>query len=763
MKFFSPSWHSYIKRLMLLVCLCAAVTAAASCSAPQAVATPTRVASTPTVQGSTPTKPATQTAVPTAEEVVAENIETVRIRSKASGDYLFEASGRVKMGAVEAGDRSAQWVIEDFQGSKRLKNAASGNYIAIEHLLKYVEVLPVEDVWMSPRWSLEPVASEQDGGAVVLRSAWHNWQVLYSDGSEDARYGQVPASGENAQWIIENVEGVALSLEKPGAPVQIPTASVASPVPGAVTPWIEYEAEAGETNGEILQPDRAFGTFASESSGRSSVELDATGEYVQFKTQQAANSIVVRFSIPDSEDGEGQASTLSVYVNGVFARKLTLTSRFAWSYGGQEQALNVPSVGGAHHFFDEARALLDPIPAGAVVRLQKDSDDTAETIRIDLVDLEDVAPAAAKPDGYLDIVSDCGAVADDGKDDGAAIQECIDQAQGQQTGVWIPQGVFESLAEPFTVSDVTIRGAGMWYSTIHGFYARFNCAGNNCRYFDFAVLGETILRDDGSPENAFGGGAGTGSRLENIWVEHTKVGYWVGPGTNGLVILNSRFRNLFADGVNFCNGTSNSVVENSHFRNTGDDALASWSPANEGGVNTNNVFRFNTVQIPWRANCFAIYGGKDNRIEDSLCADPVMYPGILLAQQFNSHPFSGTTILLRSKVVRAGGSMYHQDHGALKIWADQGPISGVMVKDVTIEDATFAGIEIEGSYPITDTVFEYVQIAAPGDWGIQIRSNAVGEVSFDLVTVSDPGTDGLLNYGPAKLFNLIRGAGNSGW
>ena len=62
------------------------------------------------------------------------------------------------------------------------------------------------------------------------------------------------------------------------------------------------------------------------------------------------------------------------------------------------------------------------------------------------------------------------------------------------------------------------------------------------------------------------------------------------------MITGSRFRNLFADGVNFCNGTSNSVVENSHFRNTDDDALASWAPSKDAGVNTNNVFGFNTVQ-----------------------------------------------------------------------------------------------------------------------------------------------------------------------
>jgi hypothetical protein len=304
----------------------------------------------------------------------------------------------------------------------------------------------------------------------------------------------------------------------------------------------------------------------------------------------------------------------------------------------------------------------------------------------------------------------------------------------------------------------------MWYSVVHGLYARFECTGDNCRYSDFAILGETTLRDDESPENGFNGGAGRGSSLENIWVEHTKVGYWVGPGiTDGLIIRNSRFRNLYADGVNFSSGTSNSVIENSHFRNTGDDALASWSVASAERANTNNVFRFNTVQLPWRANCYAIYGGKDNTVEDNLCYDVVTYPGILIAQDFTSYPFAGTTTVQRNSLFRAGGRMFNQDHGALKVRALQGPVEQIVVRDILIESPSFSGIELEGSNPITAAIFENVQIRLPGTWGIVIRSNVVGDVTFTNVLVSQPGKEGLLNYAPPLKFELTRGAGNSGW
>jgi hypothetical protein len=746
---------SYSLQILLMVALIFLM----GCARPQLTLpfdTPTAISGISLTPRNSP-QPVTPTMENKPFEIPANSL-IVRIKNAASGNYLYEADSQANLAQLPASDTASQWIIEDYQGSKRIRNCASGNYLSIEHLKAYVEVIPIEAVWMSPRWTFETDAAS---GAVVLRNVWHTWQILYTADGQ-VKYDGTSTPGDASRWIFESTDGSALLSNTETPVVALPTASRPAGSRGAAVPWIEYEAEKGQTNGEILAPDRTFGTIAAESSGRSAVKLNTTGEYVQFQAEEAANSVVVRFVIPDSEDGTGQEATLSLYVNHIFRQKIHLTSKYAWSYGGEQYTFNAPAAGAAHHFYDEARALVGDIPAGANVKLQIDADDKAEYYVVDLVDLEQVAPPKTMPAGYLSIV-DFGATPNDGSDDGDAIQAAIDLARAWKTGVWIPEGTFESSSRPFEVSDVTIQGAGMWYSTIHGLYARFNCVGNNCRYYDFAILGETVLRDNQSPENGFNGGAGTGSRLEDIWVEHTKVGYWVGSGTtNGLVIINSRFRNLYADGVNFCNGTSNSVVENSHFRNTGDDALASWSPKGSG-VNTNNVFRFNTVQVPWRANCFAIYGGTDNRIEDNLCYDVVTYPGILVAQQFNSNPFGGTTIIQRNSLIRAGGPMFNNQHGALKIWADQGEISGLVIRDMLIDSPTFTGIELEGSYPITSATIEHVDVQHPGTWGIFLHSNLTGEVTFSSVTVSDPGEEGLLDYAPKLKFKLIKGIGNSGW
>jgi hypothetical protein len=536
---------------------------------------------------------------------------------------------------------------------------------------------------------------------------------------------------------------------------------------GATVPWLEYEAESASTNGVTIGPDRTFGTIPSEASGRRAVRLEAMGQSIEFTSTARANAIVVRYVIPDAPGGGGTTATLDLYVDGTLRQPLNLTSRYAWSYGGEASTNNDPGAGGAHHYFDEAHALVGDIPPGAKVKLQKDAANTAAYYVIDLVDLEYVGPPLAQPPGSLALDADCGAKPGDGQDDGKALQTCVKAGQNMGKSVWIPPGTWEMTAPLGDVTGVTtasveVHGAGMWYSTLQGPWARFHCAGNGCRFYDFAINGDTTLRDDTANDNGFNGGAGTSSRLQNVWVEHTKVGYWVGAGNvaNGLVITGCRFRDLMADGVNFASGTSNSEIVNSHFRNTGDDALASWSTGTDPGMNANNVFHFNTVQVPWRANCFGVYGGSDNRVEDNVCADVVTYPGILVAQQFGSDAFGGTTTIQRNTITRAGGHMFNQDHGAVEVFGSLGPVSGVLVKDLVIDSPTYAGLHIEGPNPITNATFDTISITNAGSYGILVRAKSTGGGTFSNVTVS--GSNGL-NYEPNASFTITKGAGDTGW
>jgi len=528
-------------------------------------------------------------------------------------------------------------------------------------------------------------------------------------------------------------------------------------------PYDEYEAEAAVYNGVLLGPSTTLGQIASEASGREAVDLTGTGNYVTFTTLHPCNSIVVRYSIPDAPGGGGINATLSVFVNGAFNQELPLTSRYSWDYKNWSYPYDKnPADGSPFHFFDEAHALLGmEVPAGSTVTLQKQASDTASWYVVDLIDLEEVAAPAAMPSGYTPITN-YGAVGDGSTDNSAAIQACVN-ANSQ---VWIPQGNFACLSAAINVpAGVTVQGAGMWHSVLSGYYATLNLGGGNDRFLNFALSGDTVNRVDSNPDNGFNNLAGTGSLLQNIWIEHEKCGYWVGnssnPVTNGLLITGCRIRDTYADGVNFCNGTSDSTVTQSQFRNTGDDSLASWSPSG-GPVNSGNLFSFNTVQNTWRADCFALYGGSSNAIEDNLCSDTLDQSGILVEQGFTSNPFSGTSSILRNTLTRAGGLFNGAEYGALQFWGNQAALAGAFTIDsLLIVNPTYQGVVFNGSYASGGETFTNTQINGAGTWAMMVASTTRGTATFSSTVVTAPGTGGMDNL--SSNFTVVKGSGDSGW
>ncbi|MER5967896.1 CARDB domain-containing protein, partial [Streptomyces sp. NPDC002057] len=448
---------------------------------------------------------------------------------------------------------------------------------------------------------------------------------------------------------------------------------------GAAVPYTEYEAEDARYQGTLLTADqkRTFGhtNFATESSGRKSVRLNSTGEFVEFTSTNASNSIVVRNSIPDASSGGGAEATISLYANDVFVRKLNLTSKHSWLYGTTDDPEGLTNAPGAdaRRLFDESHALLaQSYPAGTKFRLQRDAGDSASFYIIDLIDLEQVAPPTAQPAGCVSITN-YGAVPNDGIDDTDALQRAVTADQkGEISCVWIPAGQWRQEQKILTddplnrgiyntvgIRDVTIRGAGMWHSQLYTLTPPHQAGGinhphegnfgfdidHNTQISDIAIFGSgTIRGNNGTEEGGVGlnGRFGKNTKISNVWIEHANVGVWAGrdytnipelwgPG-DGVEFSGMRIRNTYADGINFANGTRNSTVFNSSFRNNGDDALAVWASKyvkdTSVDIGSNNHFRNNTIQLPWRANGIAVYGGFGNTIENNIISDTMNYPGI---------------------------------------------------------------------------------------------------------------------------------------
>ena len=111
-----------------------------------------------------------------------------------------------------------------------------------------------------------------------------------------------------------------------------------------------------------------------------------------------------------------------------------------------------------------------------------------------------------------------------------------------------------------------------------------------------------------------------GSVIHDIWEEHFECGFGLvitaGNGLLGRVkVVDCRIRNNLADGVNFCQGTSNAAVYNCSIRNNGDDGLAMWNNNHMNAKDeTGNIFAYNTIDFIWRAGGIAVYGGDKHKV-----------------------------------------------------------------------------------------------------------------------------------------------------
>nr|WP_208720022.1 CARDB domain-containing protein [Amycolatopsis circi] len=583
---------------------------------------------------------------------------------------------------------------------------------------------------------------------------------------------------------------------------------------GAAVPYVEYEAEAAQYQGQLLETDplRTFGhtNFATESSGRKSVRLANQGQYVEFTSTNQANSIVVRDSIPDAPGGGGQDATISLYVNGTFAQKLNLSSTHSWLYGTTDdpEGLTNKPGGDARRLFDESHALLaQSYPPGTKFKLQRDNGDNAAFYVIDLIDLEQVAPALPKPPECTSI-TDYGAVPDDGIDDSAAIQRAVtDDQNGVISCVWIPPGQWRQEQKILTddpnvpngggqynqigISNATIRGAGMWYSQLYSLIQPQDAGGinhphegnfgfdidKNVQISDLAIFGSGRIRGgDGGAEGGVGlnGRFGTGTKISNVWIEHANVGVWVGRDysnipalwgpADGLEFSGMRIRDTYADGINFANGTRNSRVVNSSFRTTGDDSLAVWAnqyvkdPAVD--IGHDNVFRNNTVQLPWRANGIAVYGGYGNKIENNLVSDTMNYPGIMLATDHDPLPFSGQTLIANNALYRCGGAFWgeQQKFGAITFFAQGKDIPGITLRDTEIHDSTYDGIQFKtGGGSMPDVTISNVKIDQSNNGaGILAMSGARGSATLTNVTITNSATGDVVRE-PGSQFAITGG------
>jgi len=376
-------------------------------------------------------------------------------------------------------------------------------------------------------------------------------------------------------------------------------------------PYKRYEADLGTlTNTNVLIRSFKQSDLQCEASGQVCVSMTTANAAVEWTLTEAADGLVVRYSVPD-----GQSGTLGVYCNGIKVSTLTLTSNWSWEYLATNGNINNIGVLNTNPRmrFDEVRVKLgSKIPLGGKLKLVRESGN----IYLDFAEME----------ATTSLTAPTGAVTYNGN--GNTLQAFID-ANGGKT-IFLPAGVYNIATKLwFGVNNTKLQGAGMWNTQLNFTY---NTASEGGLYADasdisFADLYLTTVRNSRTNSyKAINGVFTSGSVIENVWAEHFECGAWIAQyyfsgitNADGFIMRNCRFRNNYADGVNLCKGTRNAVVEHCNFRNNGDDDMAIWSA--DGLECQNNTFRYNTSENCWRASGCAIYGGYNNKASNLIIKD----------------------------------------------------------------------------------------------------------------------------------------------
>ncbi len=546
---------------------------------------------------------------------------------------------------------------------------------------------------------------------------------------------------------------------------------------GAPVPFTEFNAATStgvQTNGTTLGPNYYFGTIASEATGRQAVVLSGQKSYISFTLTAPANAITVHYAIPDAPAGNGITEPLSLYVNGSLTTSLTLTSAYSWLYGAytfsKTPSLGMPGALAPHDFFNDVRYMFSTtLPAGTVIKLQVDPGDNSPWYAINTADFEVVPGPLSAPVNAIN-VSQAPYNADNTgvSDVTTPLQNAINAGSASGQPVYLPAGTYK-ISSPLNVNNVTVQGAGEWYTVLTGTHVEFagqiSPASSNVNVSNLAIFGNVAVRNDSDGSvNGFNGGF-SNSNFSNVWIQNTKVGVWVvGPATN-LTLNNLRIMDLKADGTNFNAASgpiSSATVENSFYRNTQDDGIAMWA---ENAADTSIQLNQNTVLSPGLANNIAIYGsGAGDVISNNLLEDPVtrgscIHDGL----RFSAVAPSGPITIENNTLQRCGqfDPGFYFGVGAIWFWPLDGNMeTAVNLSGNTIQNSPYSAYMFLGADDVTDVTVDNDTVSNVGTF--VVHAQGPGAATVENTTATGVGAGGYFNQGCNSGFTLTA-TGDTGW
>lgn len=133
----------------------------------------------------------------------AEAATFTRIKSVWHQNYLYEEDGQVRYGDIHVEDYKSHWeIINVGDGSVRIRNRESGNYMNIEQLTGNVQSTTINMDWYSARWYIENADKNQKR----IRNSWQGSSYIHIENlNGSAQYGTINHDWLSGKWLFEEV------------------------------------------------------------------------------------------------------------------------------------------------------------------------------------------------------------------------------------------------------------------------------------------------------------------------------------------------------------------------------------------------------------------------------------------------------------------------------------------------------------------------------------------------------------------------------
>lgn len=328
------------------------------------------------------------------------------------------------------------------------------------------------------------------------------------------------------------------------------------------------------------------------------------------------------------------------------------------------------------------------------------------------------ATVSRTPTGPTVLVTDFGAVPDDGRDDQAAIQQAIDRAAPGTTVVF-PAGVYHhSSVLNVRNNNVTLWGYGASLVGTNNENHAIVLRGDHTAVAGLTISANPKGRLHAEEQMGIALHFTTGSVVRDTTVRNTSSAGIFIWGAKDYQILDNVVENTMSDGIHSVGGARNGLVQGNRLRNVGDDCFAVISYIAERQMSGNITIRDNSC-VGGKARGISVVGGEDVRIENNTI-EASAAAGIYLASEANYNTYGAHRVQVINNRLNGVNTNSAIRHGAIFLWARSGSAT---TSDGASHSLQNHDILIQGNQ-IENTVTGAANIVAQG--ADTLRVNFIG-------------------------------------